>query len=99
MCWRDHFAGVLCTVLLLAVILVFAVRSLAVGPAIGGPKDGLTTAHIESVPVSTHRAIIPAKRPKLKERQPAFELSSPSDLGSLWDDGPAYDLSRPDFDY
>jgi len=96
MCWRDQFEGVLCTILLLAVILVIAVRSLVSGPAIGRSNEIPTTAHIERVPANTHTT---AKQPKLKDRQQGFELSSPSDLGSLWDEGPAYDLSRPDLDY
>jgi len=89
--WRHQFEGVLCATLLLAGILLVVVRSLGASAAIGSDQVQRVNTNTTSWP----------KRPKLISRswQPTPELESPTDVGSLWDQGPVYDLSRDDLDY
>jgi hypothetical protein len=89
--WRHQFEGVLCATLLLAGILLVVVRTLGASAAIGSDQVQRVNANTTSWP----------KRPKLISRswQPTPELESPTDVGSLWDQGPVYDLARDDLDY
>jgi hypothetical protein len=93
--WRYQVEAVLCAALLLTSILLVAVRSLS--SATGAEKTA-TDAHQSLNGDSLHSTI------RLKQSRPLpryfsqhlTELNSANDLGSLWDQGPAYDLSKDD---
>ena len=93
--WRYQVEAVLCAVLLLASIVLVAVRSLR--PATGA-EEAATGAHQSLNGDSLHSTI------RLKQLKPLpryfsqhlIELNSANDLGSLWDQGPVYDLSKDD---
>ena len=93
--WRYQVEAVVCAVLLLASILLVAVRSLS--PAAEGEKSA-SGPHQSLNGHSLHSTI------RLKQLKPLprhfsqhlTELNSANDLGSLWDQGPAYDLSKDD---
>ena len=83
--WRRQIEALLCAVLLLATLATVAIRTLA--PVTAG--DGVALAdqlNISSKP----------KAPPGRARFTSFEIETPWDKGSFWDDeAPAYDLSQP----
>ena len=93
--WRNQLEAVVCAVLLLASLLLVAVRSLVVPPASGNAAVAI------SIDQNPRNATSRAKNPKLKRAQSwrLPELKSTQDVGSLWDDGPAHDLSPDGADY
>ena len=93
--WRHQFEAVVCAVLLLASMLLVAVRSLVVPPATENTEVAI------SIGQNPRNATSWAKNPKLNRGQPwgLPELKSRQDIGSLWDDGPAHDLSPDGADY
>src|SRR5262245_22970378 len=95
--WRYQFEAVLCAILLLGSILLVAVRSVGVSPAVGGltPNDADQRFAGNSLRSTTRlRELKPPLR--YSSQQHITELKSANDLGSLWDQGPAYDLSKED---
>jgi hypothetical protein len=96
--WRHQVEAVLCAILLLGSILLVAVRSLGVSPAIGGVET--STDADQSFGGNSLRSTTRLKqlKPPLRysSQQHITELKSANDLGSLWDQGPAYDLSKDD---
>jgi hypothetical protein len=84
MSWRHQLEGLICAIFLLASILAIAVRPLAVRLADVEFKVRLSTQQ-EALARSS-------KAPRVTTPQ-SFSLASPNDEGSLWDDGPAYNLS------
>ena len=61
------------------------------------PALGLFISNIQSGHHTTSRAKDPKLTPRLSQDRP--ELPASADLGSLWDEGPAYDLSQDGVDY
>ena len=95
--WRYQFEAVLCAILLLSSILLVSVRSLGVSPAIGGTSSD----QVQRAKANSHNITSWTKQRKPISRLPHQipELETSTDAGSLWDQGPAYDLSRDDLDY
>jgi hypothetical protein len=81
--WRRQIEALLCAVLLLATLGMVAIRTLAP-----------VTARDDSVPQTlSSKAKAPPDR---ATRFTSFEIETPWDKGSFWDDeAPAYDLSQP----
>jgi hypothetical protein len=81
--WRRQIEALLCVVLLLATLGMVAIRTLAP-----------VTARDDSVPQTlSSKAKAPPER---ATRFTSFEIETPWDKGSFWDDeAPAYDLSQP----
>ena len=98
MSWRHQLEAVLCAILLLASIVLVAVRSVVVSPASGGVDVGVVTDPVQSDRGNPRNTMSRAKEPELTPRL-SPELEAPTDLGSLWEDGPAYDLSQDGVDY
>jgi hypothetical protein len=98
--WRHQLEAVVCAVLLLASMLLVAVRSLVV-PSASGNTDVAVSADQARIEDETSHASSRAKTPKLSRLQSRGfpEFTSTRDVGSLWDDGPAYDLSPDGADY
>ena len=99
--WRHQLEALLCAILLLASIVFFAARLLVASPASGEVKVEVSTDQLRSdrrnVDNTTSRAKDPKLTPRLSQDGPEFP--APADLGSLWDEGPAYDLSQEGVDY
>ena len=95
--WRHQLEALLCAILLLASVFFFAARLLVASPASGEVKVDQLRSDRRNVDNTTSRA----KDPKLTSRlsQDGPEFPAPADLGSLWDEGPAYDLSQEGVDY
>jgi len=96
--WRYQFEAVLCAILLLGSVLLVSVPSLRVSPAVGGvetPTDPNQSFRGNSLSSTTR---LKELKPPLRysSQQHIIELKSANDLGSLWDQGPAYDLSKDD---
>jgi hypothetical protein len=101
MSWRHQLEAVLCATLLLASILLVALHSLVVSPASGEVKAEASADHVRNDRGNSGNTTSRAKDPKLRPRllQNPPELEAPTDLGSLWDEGPTYDLSQDGVDY
>jgi len=84
--WRHQIEAVLCAVFLLTTIVVVAVKTLAPGTAASKSNPQAPLANRLSI---TSRAKVPPAA-----RYLSLEDSTTGDEGSLWDEGPAYDLSR-----
>ena len=99
--WRYQLEALLCAILLLASTLFVAARLLFAHPASGDVNAEMSNDQLPSdrrnVPDATSRAKDPKPAPRLQQVPP--ELATPTDLGSLWDEGPAYDLSQEGVDY
>jgi len=93
--WRHQLEAVVCAVLLLASMLLVAMRSVVVPAATGNAAVVLSTDKAEDDTTSR------AKNPKLSRPQSRAwtEFKSTQDVGSLWDNGPTYDLSPDGADY
>jgi hypothetical protein len=93
--WRQQFGAVLCGVLLIAVISAVAIRANV--PAVAAGAFGLTDTSASNPPLANRpNTTSRAKEPPTRGPRVSlpFEITSPGDVGSLWDVGPAYDLSR-----
>ena len=99
--WRHQLEALLCAILLLASIFFFAARLLVASPASGEAKVEVSTDQLRSNRRHVDNTTSRAKDPKLTARlsQGGPELPAPADLGTLWDEGPAYDLSQEGVDY
>ena len=99
--WRHLLEALLCAILLLASIFFFAARLLVASPASGEVKVEVSTDQLRSDRRNVDNTTSRAKDPKLTSRlsQDGPEFPAPADLGSLWDEGPAYDLSQEGVDY
>jgi hypothetical protein len=84
MSWRHQLEAVLCAILLLASMLLVAVRSLVVSSASGGVKFGVLTDQVRSDRSNSRNTMSRAKDPKLTPRlsQNPPDLEPPTDLGS-----------------
>lgn len=95
MSWRHQLEAVLCAIFLFVSLLAVAVLC-ARGSASGQIKPGIqgVTRAVKHNTTSKAKDTPKGARPAA---QNAFD--SRTDLGSLWDNGPAYDLSsdEPDF--
>jgi hypothetical protein len=102
MSWRHQLEAVLCAIFLLVSLLVVAMRSLLVIPANGQIKPGIMstqdTAHVRS-PNHNNTTTKAKDAPKSAPLAAQKGFDPRTDLGSLWDEGPAYDLSRDETDY
>jgi hypothetical protein len=92
--WRYQVEAVLCAVLLLASIVLVAVRSLSAATGEVKTATGADQSLNGNSLHSTTRFKQLRPLPRHPSQQYATELKSPNDLGSLWDQGPAYDLSK-----
>ena len=94
MSWRHQIEAVLCAVFLLATIVVVAVKTLVPGIAASQSKSDWTEDSISEVLLTNPSKI--TSRAKLPRATPysSLEGSTTGDEGSLWDEGPAYDLSQ-----
>ena len=99
--WRHQVEALLCAILLLASTIFIAARLLLAHPASGAVNAEISNDQLPSdrrnVHDATSRAKDPKPTPRLQQIPP--ELTTPTDLGSLWDEGPAYDLSQVGVDY
>lgn len=98
MSWRHQLEAVLCAIFLFVSLLAVAVRFVLVAPASGQIKPGIQgVAHTRAVKHNTTSKAKDTPKGARPAAQNAFD--SRTDLGSLWDNGPAYDLSsdEPDF--
>ena len=94
--WRKQIETVLCAAFVLAGVVAATIRILAlVVPSVefktkmvGNPASEPTLANRLN---TTSLAKAPPRR--VSQSSP-FEIISPGDEGSLWDEGPVYDLSR-----
>jgi hypothetical protein len=99
--WRQQIAAGLCGVFLFAGMVALAIKAVAFDTGSGKLKLGRedrsasqpTFAGNEKM---TTRAKAPPKR---LLPFPQLEIISPGDEGSLWEDGPAFDLSHEGVDY
>jgi hypothetical protein len=101
MSWRHQLEAVLCAIFLLVSLLVVAMRSLLVIPANGRSKPGImSTQAVADTRSPNHNTTTKAKNAP-KSAPPAAQkgFNPRTDLGSLWDEGPAYDLYRVESDY
>jgi hypothetical protein len=101
MSWRHQLEAVLCAIFLLVSLLVVAMRSLLVIPANGQIKPGIMSAQDSAYARSPNHNTTTKVKDAPKSASPAAQkgFDPRTDLGSLWDEGPAYDLSRDDSDY
>ena len=84
--WRRQIEALLCAVLLLATLVTVAIRALA--PVTAG--DALVLP--DQLNISSKAKAPPGRA----TRSTSFEIETPWDKGSFWDDeAPAYDLSQP----
>jgi hypothetical protein len=90
MSWRHQLEGLICAIFLLASILAIAVRPLALRLADVEFKVRLSTQ--QEALARSSGTTIRNKVPRVTTPQ-SFSLASPNDEGSLWEDGPAYNLS------
>jgi hypothetical protein len=86
MSWRHHIEAVLCAVLLLATIIVVAVKTLA--PGVAAPQSN------PEMLLTNHLNITSKAKPPRGVPYPPIESSTTVDEGSLWDEGPSYTLSQ-----
>jgi hypothetical protein len=102
MSWRHHVEAVFCAVLLLASVFLLALQSiLPIATRRQSASEGLidqTSASTQAPHFSTMSKSKNLIAPQ-RARAPQDGLDPLSDLGSLWDEGPTYDLSRDDTDY
>jgi hypothetical protein len=79
-------------------ILLVAMRSLGVSPAIGRVETSTDADQIFGGNSLRSTTRLKQLKPPLRysSQQHITELKSANDLGSLWDQGPAYDLSKDD---
>ena len=98
MSWRHQLEAVLCAIFLFVSLLAVAVRFVLVAPASGQIKPGIQgVAHTRAVKHNTTSKAKDTPKGARPAAQNAFDFRT--DWGSLWDDGPAYDISsdEPDF--
>jgi hypothetical protein len=97
--WRQQIGVALCGTVLLAVMAAVATKTMIPAVARGELKiESADTQASQSTFANRLNSTSRAKTQPIKRRlfsQPSpFEIISPSDVGSVWDDGPAYDLSQ-----
>jgi len=101
MCWRQQIAAGVCAAFLLAGIVAFAIKAVAF-EAGSGKLELANEDRSGSQPTfaSNKNATSRAKAvPRRLFPFPQLEIVSPGDVGSLWEDGPAFDLSPEGADY
>jgi hypothetical protein len=97
MSWRAHIATVLGGTILLAGLIAITTRPVVVGVTGVTLKTGLVSDQILQPKIANRLKgtslpkTIPGRTPEIST---SFEIPSFGDEGSLWDEGPAYDLSR-----
>jgi hypothetical protein len=99
MSWHHQLEAVLCAILLLASIFAVAIRPLVIGVVGVEVSVGLSTDQVpkpRANPLNTMRKAPPIIVPRLSQSPLEINLG---DEGSLWDAGPAYDLSQDGLDY
>jgi hypothetical protein len=96
---REQIKAVVCAILLLASVVAVAIRVLAGDIASVEFKAGLVDNPVPDPTLANRlNTTSMAKAPPIRKPQvsqsSSLEILSPGDEGSLWDEGPAYDLSR-----
>jgi hypothetical protein len=101
MCWRQQIAAGLCAAFLLAGIVAFAIKAVAFD--VGSGKLKLANEDRSGSQPTFASNKNTTSRAKAAPRRllpfPQLEIVSPGDVGSLWEDGPAFDLSHEGVDY
>jgi hypothetical protein len=97
--WRQQIGAALCGIFFLGVIAAVAIRTMAPGVARGEFKSDSADTPASQLMFANHlnttsRVKTQPIRPRLLPQPSPLEFTSPGDVGSLWDEGPAYDLSR-----
>lgn len=99
MSWRQQIEAVLCAIFLLASIAAVAIRTLVLDVVSLESETRLVNDQV-SQPTranrlnTTSRAKEPQSRLTRFSQSSSLEITSLGDEGSLWDEGPVYDLSR-----
>jgi hypothetical protein len=92
--WRQQIAADLCAAFLLAGMVALAIRAAAFNAGSGNPSVSQPTLASNENTTSWAK---PAPQRLLPI--PQLELVPQGDVGSLWEDGPAFDLSHEGVDY
>jgi hypothetical protein len=97
MSWRAHIATLLGGIILLAGLVALTTRPVVVGDTGVTLKTGLSSDQILQ-PKIANRLNATSLPKTIRSRPPevstSFEIPSFGDEGSLWDEGPVYDLSQ-----
>ena len=92
--WRQQIAAGLCAAFLLAGMVAVAIKAVAFDA--GGGNRSVSQPTLASNENTTSWAKAATRR---LLPIPQLELVPPGDVGSLWEDGPAFDLSHEGVDY
>jgi hypothetical protein len=96
--WRYQIEAVLCAVLLLASTIVVGIRTLAAHFASLEFETELIEHQVAQPTLSSLNTTSRAKAPPIRKprvsQSSSLEITSQVDEGSLWDQGPPYDLSK-----
>jgi hypothetical protein len=92
--WRQQIAADLCAAFLLAGMVAVAIRAVAFDAGSGNRSVSQPTLASNENTTSWAKAA-----PRRLLPIPQLELVPPGDVGSLWEDGPAFDLSHEGVDY
>lgn len=95
--WRQQIAAGLCAAFLLAGMVAIAIKAVAFDAGMNRSVSQPTLASNENSNENTTSWAKAAPRRLLPI--PQLELVPPGDVGSLWEDGPAFDLSHEGVDY
>jgi len=92
--WRQQIAAGLCAAFLLAGMVAVAIKAVAFNAGSGNCSVSQPTLASNESTTSWAKAA-----PQRLLPIPQLELVPPGDVGSLWEDGPAFDLSHEGVDY